>query len=136
MTGLHVYCDGASRGNPGEAGIGYVIIDAGGEVIKEESDYLGLATNNVAEYTALIRSLQDSLKLGAGSVHVCSDSQLMVRQIKGEYKVKSPGLAPLFRQVMGLIATFEDFEIRYIPREQNKYADLLANKGIDSALNK
>ena len=134
MKKLTVYCDGASRGNPGEAGIGYIIVDADGTVIKEESDYLGQATNNVAEYTALIRSLQDSIKLGASSVQVYSDSELMVKQIKGEYRVKNPGLAPLFQQASGLIAKLKDFRIDHVPREKNKKADSLANRGIDSVL--
>ncbi|HHX94444.1 MAG TPA: ribonuclease HI family protein [Clostridia bacterium] len=134
MRNFTVYCDGASRGNPGEAGIGYIIIDGNGKVLKEESDYLGQATNNVAEYTALVRSLQDSLKLGAKSVQVYSDSELMVKQIKGEYRVKNPGLAPLFQQVSGLIARFDNFKIDHVPREKNKKADSLANKGIDAVL--
>lgn len=136
MLELTVYCDGASRGNPGQAGIGYIIYGADGLVLKEESDYLGEATNNVAEYTALIRSLQDSLKIGGSKVKVCSDSELMVKQINGEYKVKSPGLEPLYLQAKGLIARFDSFEIKHIPREKNTAADQLANKGIDSALTK
>lgn len=131
---LLIHCDGASRGNPGQAGIGYVIAAPGGKVLKEEWDYLGQATNNAAEYTALIRSLQDSLKLGGRRVQVCSDSELVVKQIKGEYRVKSPGLEPLFRQAAGLIACFEKFEIKHVPRAQNKHADALANRGIDAAL--
>ena len=136
MSDLEIYCDGASRGNPGQAGIGYIIADTVGAVLKEESDYLGQATNNVAEYTALIRALQDSLKLGARRVKINSDSELMVKQIKGEYRVKSPGLAPLFQQAVGLLARFDAFEIKHIPREQNKRADQLANRGIDAALTK
>jgi ribonuclease HI len=131
MGDFIIYCDGASRGNPGEAGIGYVIADREGAVLKEESDYLGQATNNVAEYTALVRSLQNSLKLGARRVKVYSDSELMVKQIKGEYKVKNPGLAPLYRQAMELISQLEAFNIIHIPRDRNKKADELANKGID-----
>ena len=134
MRNFTVYCDGASRGNPGEAGIGYIIIDGNGKVLKEESDYLGQATNNVAEYTALVRSLHDSIKLGAKSVQVYSDSELMVKQIKGEYRVKNPGLAPLFQQVSGLIARFDNFKIDHVHREKNKKADSLANKGIDAVL--
>lgn len=134
MGDFIIYCDGASRGNPGEAGIGYVIADREGAVLKEESDYLGQATNNVAEYTALVRSLQNSLKLGARRVKVYSDSELMVKQIKGEYKVKNPGLAPLYRQAMELISQLEAFNIIHIPRDRNKKADELANKGIDAGL--
>lgn len=134
MGDIIIHCDGASRGNPGEAGIGYVIADREGVVLKEECDYLGQSTNNVAEYTALVRSLQDSLKLGARRVKVYSDSELMVKQIKGEYKVKSPGLAPLYRQAKELISQFEAFNIIHIPRDRNKQADELANKGIDAAL--
>jgi len=136
MKEVYIHCDGASRGNPGEAGIGYIISDSKGDVLEEKWDYLGQATNNVAEYTALVRALQDSIKLGARQVHVYSDSELLVKQIKGEYRVKNPGLAQLFRQVAGLIACFESFSITHIPREENKIADKLANKGIDSALTK
>jgi len=126
-----VYSDGASRGNPGEAGIGYVIKNQKGEVIKEVSDYLGRATNNVAEYTALIRALQDGLKLGGKEVEVYVDSELLVKQIKGEYRVKNKGLIPLYNQVMSLIDKFDKFVIVHVPREQNKEADRLANDGIE-----
>lgn len=136
MTEFVIHCDGASRGNPGDAGIGYVIADSSGVSVKEECDYLGQATNNVAEYTALIRALQDSLKLGAKGVTVYSDSELLVKQIKGEYRVKNPGLAPLYQQAAGLIARFNAFSIAHIPRAENKKADQLANKGIDAALTK
>jgi len=128
---LLVYSDGASRGNPGEAGIGYVIKNQKGEVIKEVSDYLGRATNNVAEYTALIRALQDGLKLGGKEVEVYVDSELLVKQIKGEYRVKNKGLIPLYNQVMSLIDKFDKFVIVHVPREQNKEADRLANDGIE-----
>lgn len=131
MGKLLVYSDGASRGNPGEAGIGYVIKNHKGEVIKEVSDYLGRATNNVAEYTALVRALQDGLKLGGKEVEVYVDSELLVKQIKGEYRVKNKGLIPLYNQVMSLIDKFDKFVIAHVPREQNKEADRLANDGID-----
>ena len=131
-----IHCDGASRGNPGEAGIGYIIESTLGVPLKEECDYLGQATNNVAEYTALVRALQDSLKLGAKRVQVYADSELMVKQIKGEYRVKNQRLAPLYQQAAGLLGKFESYTIAHVPRKENKVADALANKGIDAALTK
>lgn len=134
MKKLIVYCDGASRGNPGEAGIGCVIENERGEVIKKISDYLGTATNNIAEYNALVRSLQECLNLKGGSVEVYMDSELIVKQINGEYKVKNKGLMPLYQQAVGIIKKFNNFSIKHIPREKNKEADKLANEGIDSML--
>jgi len=136
MSKLIVYCDGASKGNPGEAGIGYVIKDEKGEIIKKVGDYIGHATNNVAEYTALKRALLDCLKLKGKEVAVYSDSQLMVKKLKGEYGVKNKGLIILYNEVMDLIQRFDTFIINHIPREKNKEADKLANHGIDRGLTK
>lgn len=126
---LHV--DGAARGNPGPAGIGVVIQDNHGREIASISDYLGETTNNVAEYRALIRGLEEALARGATAVEVFTDSQLLARQINGTYRVNHPGLKELFRQVLGLKDRFRQFTITTIPREENKKADRLANEGIN-----
>lgn len=130
---LFIYTDGASRNNPGEAAIGVVIKNERGERIETISEYLGIATNNVAEYTALIRGLEAVLKLKPEEVAVSMDSQLVVRQMSGAYKIKHPGLIPLFnraqllcRQLPGGKVTFH-----HIPREKNFEADALANEAID-----
>ncbi|HBT20259.1 MAG TPA: ribonuclease H [Peptococcaceae bacterium] len=136
MSKLFVYCDGASRGNPGEAGIGYLIKNEKGEVIKRVGDYIGHTTNNVAEYTALKHALLDCLKLNGKEIMVYTDSELMVKQLKGEYRVKNQGLLVLYNEVMDLIKKFDTFNINHIPRERNKEADKLANQGIDKGLTK
>ena len=127
---IEVYVDGAARGNPGEAGIG-VVIKEGKKVLLEVGAYIGRATNNIAEYMALIRGLEEALLLRKKSIKVTSDSELMVKQIKGEYRVKNEGLLPLYLHAKGLIKKLEHFEIFHAHREENKHADELANKGID-----
>ncbi|MBS3977298.1 MAG: ribonuclease HI family protein [Syntrophomonadaceae bacterium] len=129
---LVIHSDGASRGNPGDAGIGILITDVKGQVLLEIAEYLGQATNNVAEYTALIRGLEEGLKIGGTEVLVYCDSELMVKQLSGLYRVKNEGLIPLFRQVLQLRQKYRKFNISHIPREKNKRADQLANLGIDS----
>ena len=129
---LVIHSDGASRGNPGDAGIGILITDVKGQVLLEIAEYLGQATNNVAEYTALIRGLEEGLKIGGTEVLVYCDSELMVKQLNGLYRVKNEGLIPLFRQVLQLRQKYRKFNISHIPREKNKRADQLANLGIDS----
>lgn len=126
---LHI--DGASRGNPGPAGIGVLIQDGYGQEIASISDYLGETTNNVAEYRALIRGLEEALARGATTVEVFTDSQLLARQVNGTYRVNHPGLQPLFRQVLSLKEKFRQFTITSVPREENKEADRLANAGVD-----
>lgn len=130
-----VYVDGAARGNPGEAGIG-VVIKEGHRVLLEVGAYIGKATNNIAEYMALIRGLEEALLLKKKDVKVTSDSELMVKQINGEYKVKNEGLLPLYLHAKELIGKFKSFEISHAFREENKHADKLANKGIDEHLEK
>lgn len=127
---VQIFTDGAARGNPGPAGIGVVIRNEK-EVLLEVADYIGRATNNVAEYMALIRGLEEAIDMGEGSIEVFADSELMVRQIKGEYRVKNEGLAPLFLNARSLIKQFKHFSITHVPREANEHADLLSNKGID-----
>lgn len=129
-----LYTDGASRGNPGEASVGIIIYDHDGNVLKEEGEAIGVATNNVAEYKAVIKGLECAKELGATGVTLYADSQLLVRQITGEYKVKSEGLRPLFEKVKKLITNFEKFSANHVPREQNKEADKLANLALDNSL--
>lgn len=129
-----IYTDGASRGNPGEAGLGVLIIDEAGNKLAELSEYLGQTTNNVAEYKALIRGLEEAKNLGATQVEVYTDSQLMARQISGEYRVKNQGLIPLYQEAKELLSRFESGNVLHIPRERNKEADKLANLAIDTAV--
>ena len=125
--------DGAARGNPGDAGCGAVILDRNGTVVKELSRYLGHATNNVAEYEGLLMGLEALLRLGKKRICVQSDSQLLVRQLNGEYRVKDEKLKALFQKAMSLLRQFDAYRILHVPRELNKLADRLANKGIDEA---
>jgi ribonuclease HI len=126
------FTDGASRGNPGESGIGILLKDASGEVLVSLSDYIGTATNNVAEYTALIRCLELATKIPCSHLLVHSDSELMVRQVSGKYKVKDAGLKPLFARVRTLLASAPfTMEMKHVAREENRIADGLANRGID-----
>lgn len=124
---MEIYIDGASIGNPGPAGIG-VILTQDGQVIKNVSMYLGVQTNNVAEYMALIFGLQEALILKARVVKIYTDSQLLCRQVNNEYKIKSPNLIGLYSQVQHLLSAFESVEVRYISRDKNQGADKLAKK--------
>jgi len=126
--------DGAARGNPGEAGCGAVICDESGAVVKELSRYLGHATNNVAEYEGLLMGLEALIQLGKKRIRVQSDSQLLVRQLNGQYRVKDEKLKLLFDRAVILLRQFDSFRIVHVPRESNKLADRLANQGIDDAL--
>jgi ribonuclease HI len=126
--------DGAARGNPGEAGCGAVICDDQGVVVRELSRYLGRATNNVAEYEALLMGLEALIKMGKKKIRVQSDSQLLVRQLNGEYRVKDIKLKPLFERARELLRHFDAYRILHVPRESNKLADRLANQGIDDAI--
>ena len=126
--------DGAARGNPGEAGCGVAICDEQGVVVEELTRYLGHATNNVAEYQALLIGLEALLRLNRKRVRVQSDSQLLVRQLNGEYRVKDEKLRTLSQRALSLLRQFKSYRIVHVPREQNKIADRLANKAIDDAL--
>lgn len=130
---VYAHTDGASRGNPGESGIGIVLHDENGSVLFSGGGYIGKTTNNVAEYEALLACLRKVRSLNCQKLIVYSDSQLMVRQVRGEYKVKDKDLRMYFGKVQELISTggFE-FSINHITREQNEDADLLANAGIES----
>jgi len=128
---LDIYIDGASRGNPGNAGAGVVIKNKKGEVIKSLKKFLGETTNNVAEYMSLILALKEAKKLGCESVSIYSDSKLMVNQIKGIYKVRDEKLNRLKKKVDELLGAFRLERIEFIPREENREADRLANSAID-----
>jgi ribonuclease HI len=126
-----IHVDGASRGNPGLAGAGAIIKDSKGEVIGELRRFLGMGTNNMAEYEALILALEEARSLGCDSVSVFADSELVVKQIKGIYKVKNEGLKGLFAIAKKLISQFSSFKISHVKREFNAEADRLANEAID-----
>jgi ribonuclease HI len=123
--------DGASRGNPGAAGFGIHVTNPDGTEVASLFGYLGTATNNVAEYQALIHGLRFALARGAASVEVFSDSELLVRQIEGRYRVKNPGLKPLHREAQSLLARFTSARVAHVPREENREADALANRAVD-----
>ncbi len=126
-----IYTDGASRGNPGPASFGFVVTDEKGKVLIEGGEKLGSQTNNYAEYMAMIVALNVCLKAGAKSVTVRADSQLMIRQMTGQYKVKSDVIIPLFAKARELADNFKEISFEHIPREQNKEADKMANLALD-----
>lgn len=128
---LLLYTDGGARGNPGPAGIGVVILDDKKNKVKEIYKYIGEATNNVAEYNAIIHGLEEALLLKAKEVIVHLDSELVTRQLNGEYKVKDAGLKPLFEKALSCLKSFDSFEIRHVERSKNKEADKLVNKAIN-----
>lgn len=123
--------DGGSRGNPGPAGCGAVIRDGDGQELITYGQYVGHATNNVAEYHGLIAGLSKALELKARRAKVYGDSELIVRQMKGQYKVKNAGLKPLYDRARALAEQFEAITFTHVPREQNKLADRLSNLAID-----
>jgi len=128
------FTDGGARGNPGPAGIGGVILDTEGVVIGEVSEYIGETTNNQAEYRALLATLQKAKQLGATHVDCYMDSQLVVRQMNREYRVKDPGLAQIFMQIYNLCPTIGVVTFTHVPRAQNAAADKLVNRAIDGFL--
>lgn len=127
---VKIFTDGACSGNPGPMGIAYVMLDADGNTLWEEGRAIGVGTNNVAEYSALIMALKKAREFGKKAVICFSDSELMVKQIRGEYRVKTPGIVPLIREVQALRREFEKFQISHIRREQNSRADALASGAI------
>ncbi|MBU1026367.1 MAG: ribonuclease HI family protein [Candidatus Margulisbacteria bacterium] len=127
---VQIFTDGAARGNPGPAGIG-VVIRNDAEILLEVADFIGKATNNIAEYMAFIRGLEEAIDMGEKDIEVFSDSELLVKQITGEYKVKNDGLIPLFHHAQSLLRKFNHRKVYHTAREENKLADKLANKGID-----
>ncbi len=130
---LILYADGGSRGNPGPAGIGVVILDEKKKKLKELYKYIGETTNNNAEYNALICGLEEASTLGADEILVNLDSELVVKQLNGEYRVKNPEIKPLFEEAIAGLKKFNTFEIRHIDRSENKEADKLVNKAINLA---
>ena len=126
------YIDGGSRGNPGPAGYGVAINDAAGRRIAELSDYLGVQTNNFAEYSGLLAALEYAVKHGHKALKVVSDSELLVKQMRGEYKVRNETLQQMAQEARGLIRKLESFQIRHVLRAQNREADGLANQAMDS----
>jgi ribonuclease HI len=130
---LIINIDGASRGNPGKSGVGVAIFDKDSKLIKETCEYIGIATNNVSEYKALILGIKEAIKFCPEETLFKSDSELLVKQIKGEYRVKSPHLMYLFTDAQGLLKKLPKWKIVHIPREENKQADKLANQGIESS---
>lgn len=131
---LIVACDGAARGNPGPAGIGVHITTQDGRTVAEIARGIGIATNNVAEYTAAIDGLARAAELGATHVLLRSDSRLLIEQLAGRFRVKNPTLQRLYAQVRALTKSFRSIEYLHVPREQNKEADRLANVGVDGWL--
>ncbi len=132
---LVIYTDGAARGNPGPAGAGAVLRDAStGQTVAEIATFLGIRTNNYAEWTAVEEALDEALRLGATHVDLRMDSQLVARQITGRYRVKHPELQPIHARVMSLLGRLAGYSVGHVPRELNKDADRLSNVAIDAPL--
>jgi len=129
-----IHIDGAARGNPGPAGVGVLITGPDGKVVEQIHRSIGEATNNVAEYRALLLALDRARALGCNEIEVYSDSELLVRQLQGRYQVKHPVLRGLHAKARDLIAGFRRFTITHVPREENAEADALANRGVEEAL--
>ena len=131
---VRVYSDGAARGNPGPAGAGAVLTDAAGNVIARLGRYLGKQTNNVAEYEGLLLGLKHARELGYRGVEVRADSQLLIRQLKGEYAVRHAGLKPLHAEALRLLRSFDRYDLQHVPREENALADEMSNRAIDEEM--
>ena len=131
MEKVIIFTDGGARGNPGPAGIGAVIYDEHKKLLAEISEFLGVATNNQAEYKALIAAFRKAADLGAKELDCYLDSELVVKQLKGEYRVKDKDLAKLFLDIHNLSLSFKKISYTHVPRERNKEADLLANEAMD-----
>lgn len=133
-TKLIVYSDGASRGNPGPAGAGAVLVDAQGTIVERLGKYLGSVTNNVAEYRGLLLGLARARELGAKEIEVRADSELMIRQLEGRYRVKHPAMQELFAEAQRLLAGFVKKKYVHVPREKNTDADEMSNRAIDEKM--
>lgn len=129
---LTVHVDGGARGNPGPAAIGVVLTDPDRGVVDELAERIGVATNNVAEYRALLRGLERAAALGAREVDLVNDSELVARQLTGAYKVKHPAMRPLYEQAVAALRGFDRWSIRSVPRAQNARADALVNQALDA----
>ena len=128
---LVVHVDGGARGNPGPAAIGVVVSQTDGTVLDEHAEKIGVATNNVAEYRALLAGVQRAGELGATELELVNDSELVAKQLTGAYKVKHPAMRPLYEQAVGALRGFEKWQIRSVPRAQNADADRLVNEALD-----
>jgi ribonuclease HI len=135
-SGIVAYCDGGSRGNPGPSGYGVSIEDATGRPIADLSEFLGVKTNNFAEYSGLLAALEYALAHGYPRLRVVADSELMVKQMKGLYRVNSPELRPLWEEAKRRVAGLERFDIQHVLRGKNKRADALANQAMDRGTGK
>ncbi len=133
---LRVFIDGASRGNPGQAGFGVHVARADGSAVAGLYGYLGTASNNVAEYEALLHALRWALRKGVARLQVFSDSELVVKQMNGQYKVKHPDMIPRHREAQALLRRFERASVAHVRREQNQDADRLANQAVDERASK
>ena len=129
---LKLYCDGGSRGNPGPAASGYIIVDQLDQPVCQGGSFLGVATNNQAEYESLKKGLTRAVSMGIKSLHAYMDSQLVVRQVQGQYRVKNSDLQLLHKAIIELVAELGNFQISYIPRELNKTADAIVNQILDN----
>jgi len=127
---LHV--DGGARGNPGPAAIGVVVASPRGDVLEEVAETIGVATNNVAEYRALLRGLERAHTLGASEVEIVNDSELVAKQLTGAYKVKHPAMKPLHAEAIAALRRFDGWRVRSVPRAQNARADELVNQALDA----
>ncbi len=126
-----LYCDGASRGNPGPSALGFVLMDEGGRVVRSEGRLLPDGTNNQAEYQALLAGLSAALETGVKILVIRADSELMIRQLSGRYRVRNPGLIPLYEKAVQLISGFESVRLEHVPRSENTHADRMANEALD-----
>ncbi|MFC1795023.1 phosphoribosylglycinamide formyltransferase [Planctomycetota bacterium] len=126
------YLDGGSRGNPGPAAAAFVLNDASGTQLEAKAFFLGRATNNVAEYTGFVKALEAAAQIGPEQLRVFSDSELLVRQINGQYKVKSEQIRPLYQQAVSLLSQFKSWKVRHVTRDKNKQADSLVNQALDA----
>lgn len=129
-----LFADGAARGNPGPAGSGAVLLDANGRILAELTKFLGVATNNVAEYSALILGLEEAKRRGVDDLDIRMDSLLVVQQLRGAWKIKHPNMRPLALRAGELLASFPKWTIGHVPREDNGIADALSNRAIDEAV--
>lgn len=131
---MRVYSDGAARGNPGLSGAGAVLVEPSGQVVDRLGKFLGVQTNNFAEYMGLLLGLRRARQLGVSEVEVYADSELMIRQLGGRYQVKSPSLRPLYEEALRLLNDFSRVKLVHVPREMNAAADEMSNRAIDERM--
>ncbi|HYO69224.1 MAG TPA: ribonuclease HI family protein [Archangium sp.] len=133
-SSLKLFSDGAARGNPGPAGAGAVLVDTEGRVVARLGRFLGVQTNNYAEYMGLLLGLKHARSLGVKELEVLADSELLIRQLQGRYQVKSPTLRPLYEEASALLGQFSRVKLAHVPREKNKAADEMSNRAIDERM--